>query len=447
MTAPRTTSGTTPESAPTAPPADGVHDDPRVAEMIELVRELSAQTDAQKMVTDFGDRFRRMFDYEGFIALSRRDLPAPQYRITRNSGWEKAINPWKQRDQLPVLEGGILGELLYGDLPVLNNDFVPSPADPAYEYLKDFRAFQAVPHYHEGVGTNMAINFAAEPGTFDPDKFADQVLTHNLFGRTTHNMVLSQQLKAAHATLDAELKTVGDIQRSLLPQTLPDIPRLELAAHYATARRAGGDYYDLFPRADGKWGILIADVSGHGTPAAMVMAVTHAVAHTYAGPDADTTCEPCAMLGYINDRLAGKYDVNTVMFVTAWYGVFDPQTLTISYAAAGHPPPRVGRGGELLQLDQAGGLPLGITPHPRYDTAVFQLQPGDELTMFTDGISEAFNPKRKQYGEERLDALLCQSPATRTPADTLGAVLDDVEAFARGVPNDDDQTLLAVRVR
>ncbi|MEL7088384.1 MAG: PP2C family protein-serine/threonine phosphatase, partial [Planctomycetota bacterium] len=441
MTAPGTTPGST------APSARTVHGEPRVAEMVELVRELSAQTDAQKMVADFGDRFRRMFTYEGFVALSRRDLPAPKFRITRNSGWEKTINPWKQRDQLPVLEGGILGELLYGDLPVLNNDFVPDPADPAYEHIKDFRAFQAVPHYHEGVGTNMAINFATQPGAFDPNKLPDQVLTHNLFGRTTNNMVLSQQLREAHAALDAELKVVGDIQRSLLPQKLPDIPHLDLAAHYATAKRAGGDYYDLFPRADGRWGILIADVSGHGTPAAVVMAVTHAVAHTYAGPDASTTCEPCAMLGYINDRLAGRYDVNTVMFVTAWYGVYDPKTKTLDYAAAGHPPPRVCRGGELRLLDRAGGLPLGISPNARYDTATFQLQPGDELVMFTDGIAEAFNPERQQYTEQRLDDLLCQSPAERPPADTLRAVLDDVEAFAAGVPNDDDQTLLAVRVR
>ncbi|MEM8738613.1 MAG: PP2C family protein-serine/threonine phosphatase [Planctomycetota bacterium] len=428
-------------------PTPGAGHSPRVDEMVELVRELSSQTDPQKMVRDFGDRFQRMFPYEGFLALSRRDLAAPRYRITRHSGWEKNINPWKQRDQLPVLEGGILGELLYGDLPVLNNDFTPDPADPAYEYLKDYRSFQAVPHYHDGVGTNMAINFSNEPAAFDPEKLADQVLTHNLFGRTTNNMVLSQQLRAAHAALDAELQTVGDIQRSLLPQDLPEIAGVEIAAHYATARRAGGDYYDLFPRADGKWGILIADVSGHGTPAAVVMAVTHAVAHTYAGPDADEACAPCAMLSYINERLVGKYDVRTVMFVTAWYGVYDPATRKLDYATAGHPSPRLCRDGQLRHLDQAGGLPLGITAHPRYDTATFQLEPDDELVLFTDGIAEAFNLQRKQYGEPRLDELLCQSPRGRPPADTLRAILDDVEAFAQGVPNDDDQTLMAIRIR
>ena len=435
------------EATPDAPPPPDSPDSPDpITQMVELVRELSAQTDAQKMVTDFGDRFRRMFTYEGFMALSRRGLEEPYYRITRSSLWTTPINPWKQKDQLPVLKDGVLGQLLYGDVPVIINDFRPNPDDPAYEHLKDFRSLQAVPHYHNGVGTNMAINFSTQPNSFDPEKLPDHILTHNLFGRTTNNMVLSQQLEAAHAELDAELKIVGDIQRSLLPETLPDIPGLNLAAHYQTARRAGGDYYDLFPRSDGRWGMLIADVSGHGTPAAVVMAVTHAVAHTYAGPDAGTTCEPCAMLGYINDRLAGRYDVNTVMFVTAWYAVYDPQTRTLDYATAGHPSPRVCRDGQLVHLDQAGGLPLGIAPHARYDTARFQLEPGDELVLFTDGIAEAFNPDRKQYGEARLDALLSQSPADRPPDQTIGAVLEDVGQFAQNVPNDDDQTLLAIRV-
>jgi len=419
----------------------------RVAEMVELVRELSAQTDAQQMVTDFGDRFRRMFTYEGFIALSRRGLERPYYRITRSSQWEHAVNPWKDKDQLPVLQGGLLGELLYGDLPVIVNAFRPNPDDPAYEHIKDFRSCQAVPHYHGGVGTNMAINFSTKLNGFDPEKLPDQILTHNLFGRTTNNMVLSQRLREANNALDAELKVVGDIQRSLLPQTLPEIENLKLAAHYHTAKRAGGDYYDLFPLADGKWGILVADVSGHGTPAAVVMAATHAVAHAYTGPTGHDSCAPCEMLSYLNQRLAGRYDANTVMFVTAFYGVFDPKARTLDYAAAGHPPPRLCRGEELSLLDGAGGLPLGITADAAYDTARLELESGDKLTLFTDGLAEAFDPDRQQYGEARLDAVLQRScPGCDSPASTIEALLEDISTFAQGTPNDDDQTILALQV-
>ena len=427
------------------PSSDAAGDDPRVAQMVELVRELSAQTDPQQMVRDFGERFRQMFALEGFLAISRRGLEAPQYRITRSTRWEKKINPWKQSDLLPMYDRGLLGDLLYGDVPVLCNDFHPDPEDPAYEHLEGYRSYMAVPHYHEGQGFNMAINFSPQPGAFDPLTFADRILTHNLFGRATNNMVLSAQLREAHAALDQELKVVGEIQRSLLPQELPAIPGLEIAAHYQTARRAGGDYYDLFPLARGRWGILMADVSGHGTPAAVVMAVTHAIAHTYSGPAADEPCAPCAMLSYINDRLAGRYDAEAVMFVTAWYGVYDPATRRLDYAAAGHPPPRLCRGEGLQALDAAGGLPLGITPHSRYDTAHTTLEPGDRLLLYTDGITETFNPQRQQFGPRRLDDLLCRGE-DQSPRQTIDAVLEEVRAFGQGVTPEDDQTLLAIHV-
>src|SRR4029079_9044984 len=108
----------------------------------------------------------------------------------------------------------------------------------------------------------------------------------NLFGRATHNLVLRQEVSKAYDSVEKELQVVADIQRSLLPQELPKIPSLQLATHYQTSQRAGGDYYDFFPLDNGKWGILIAAVSGHGTPAAVLMAVTHSIAHTHHGePD------------------------------------------------------------------------------------------------------------------------------------------------------------------
>ena len=415
--------------------------DPRVSEMVTLVREISRQTDAQQMVTDFGDRFRRMFPADGFLAMSRRGLQKPFYRITRSSRFTQPINPWKQSDLLPLLDRGTLGDLLYGDQPVINNDFEADPDDPAYEHLTGFRSFMAVPHYHEGEAFNMAVTLHREPGAFDPLTFADRILTHNLFGRATNNMVIAQKLREANDALDAELKTVGDIQRSLLPQTLPDIPGLSLASHYHTARRAGGDYYDLLPLPDGRWGILVADVSGHGTPAAVVMAVTHALAHSYAGPP----CPPDKLLADLNEKLAERYDTQGVMFVTAWYGVYNPTDRSLTYSAAGHPPPRLCRNGALQQLGKVGGLPLGITPHARYESATIVLHPGDRVLLFTDGITEAFNPHREQYGEARLDDLLCNT-GHESARDVICRLLDDVQKHAAGTPNEDDQTLLALHV-
>src|SRR5205085_8839936 len=140
-----------------------------------------------------------------------------------------------------------------------------------------------------------------------------------LFGRATHSLVLADQVKRAYDRLDRELQTVADIQRSLLPTTLPAIPTLDLATDYQTSTRAGGDYYDFFPLPDGQWGILIADVSGHGTPAAVIMAITHSIAHT----STDPKTPPSRLLAFVNDRLAAGYTENG-NFITAFYGIYDP---------------------------------------------------------------------------------------------------------------------------
>ena len=142
----------------------------------------------------------------------------------------------------------------------------------------------------------------------------------NLFGRATHNLVLSEQLKKAYDELDAEIRVIGDIQRSLLPTELPKIPTMDLAADYQTSRRAGGDYYDFFPLPDGRWGIWIADVSGHGPPAAVLMAVTHSIAHAFSGPPSP----PGNFLSHVNYHLATRYTAASGTFVTAFYGIYDP---------------------------------------------------------------------------------------------------------------------------
>ena len=132
---------------------------------------------------------------------------------------------------------------------------------------------------------------------------------------------------------------------------MPAIPRLKLAAAYQTAARAGGDYYDLFPLPDARWGLFVADVSGHGTPAAVMMAITHAIAHEHPGP----ATPPSAVLARLNRVLFGRYTNGTTTFVTACYAVFDPRAGTLCYAAAGHPPGRIVRRGKIIALDEVGG--------------------------------------------------------------------------------------------
>jgi sigma-B regulation protein RsbU (phosphoserine phosphatase) len=423
---------------------DGVARDwrERLAVIVETMKEMSRQTDPQEMNRAYGQRMRTLRPTDRMVSLSRRGLQHPWYRVTRCSTWKDQINPWKERDRLPLLRGGLFAELLYGDEPRLFDDVAVPGDDPAAEYLAGMRSLLAVPMYDQGVALNMILLMRREANAFPPEQFPEIVQMSNLFGRATHNLVLSEQLKAAYEAVDYEMRVVADIQRSLLPTKMPDIPTMSLAASYQTSHRAGGDYYDFFPLPDGKWGLLIADVSGHGTPAAVLMAVTHSLAHTFPGPP----LPPGRMLEHVNRNLAARYTAQSDTFVTAFYGVYDPAPRALTYATAGHNPPRLKRcaDGTLALLDGPAGLPLGIAPEQTYPECVYRLVPGDQLVLYTDGITEAHNDRGEMFGLERLDKVLenCAVGASGL----LESVLAALKEFTGGSPAHDDRTLLVAKI-
>ena len=416
----------------------------RLAYIDATMREISRQDDPQAMVRAYGARIRRLMPAGRWVSVSRRGLEPPRYKITRSSTWTEEINPWLQPERLPIYEDGLLGRLLDEGRPQLIDDLAPmlDEDDPAFEYLEGFRSLMAIPHYDRGTATNMVFLMEQEPSAFDPELFPERYWLSGLFGRLTQNLVLSDELKRAYEIVERELKVVADIQRSLLPQSLPTIPRLELGAYYQTSRWAGGDYYDFFPLPDGRWGILIADVSGHGTPAAVMMAITHSLAHGVPGhPE-----PPGLLLGHVNRELCRRYSAGNEGFVTAFYAIFDPTARTLCYAVAGHNPPRLVRCGDdsVSALDEVGGPPLGLFEATEYDETTLSLRPDDALAFYTDGITEAMDPSGEQFGTRRLDDVLgrCDLDAPGIVA----AVVAAVDAFTGGHPPADDRTLLAAIV-
>jgi phosphoserine phosphatase RsbU/P len=410
------------------------------------MRAISGVRDPEELVNVYWTEIGELLPIHDYIAMSRRNVDPPSFLITRSSRFAENLNPWTQRDRLPRLSGGLLGEIAYGNKPVIIDD-LPSrlaPDDPGRTYLDGFGSLVALPQYDGGEGLNTTV-MLLPPGTAIDHAAIPMLHWHTgLFGRGTQNLVLRNQLADTLAVLDRELKVVGEIQHSLLPQSLPVIPGFELGAHYLTSARAGGDYYDFFPLDGGRWGIFIADVSGHGTPAAVLMAITHAIAHSQPG----THTPPGAMLDYLNTQLARSYTRDGT-FVTAFYAVLDPADRTVTYSRAGHNPPRlVGRNG-VRALDETGGLPLGILEQQTYGQCKVTLGEGDLLLLYTDGITEAMTaPKaggvRALYGVERLDRVLLDSVAQR-PEECLNRIRADVAAFCENAAPIDDQTLIAIR--
>lgn len=404
-----------------------------------MMREVSTVQTPAEMVDVYGTWMASITPVDRFVSLSRRDLVAPYYRITRSGLWEEQgtdVDPWTT--QMPIIDRGVLGELLYAGRPQIIDDFTCPKDDPSCEHLEGFRSIQAIPLYENGVSMNMVITLAREPNHFSHEALPERVWNSNLFGRATKNLVLSDQLRQAYERLDRELKVVADLQRSLLPTDLPQVKGIDLAVHYQTSTQAGGDYYDFFQMEDGKLGILIADVSGHGSPAAVMMAVTHAIAHTRDEPPTP----PCELLEYINARLAARY-TNNGTFVTAFYAIYDPADRTLTYSNAGHNAPIVRRekGQPSLYLDDGHGLPLGILPGEKYADASVTLAKGDVLMIYTDGITEARREgDGEMFGVERLESVLCAcGQQAQAIIDRTTKAVNDFTDFA---PAKDDRTLV-----
>jgi len=413
----------------------------RLAITVEVMRELSKVTDPQAMYQVYARRMVELFPTSRRISLSRRQLEYPNYRVTRSSTWPDDLDPWKDAHRLPVHRGGLFAELLYADEPRILDVIELEPSDPAAKYLEDQQSLIAIPLYDGGAAINMVIATREEAYAFPPERFPDLVWMSNLFGRATQTALLSKKLQTANEASDHEMKMIARLQQSLLPARLPEIPTLDLAVHYQTSSQAGGDHYDILALPKNRWGILIADVSGHGALAAVLMAITHSLTKTYTGPP----WPPGLLLAYLNRHLTSHYTTEFGYFVTAFYAIYDPDRGTLTYANAGHVPPRLIRcsDGSRHALEGKKRLPLGISEREEYPEEVLHLVPGDQVIFCTDGIVETLNDRGDEFGTEGLDKALVHCPVGAQAM--VDAVLAELRRFNGDAPPLDDRTILAAK--
>jgi sigma-B regulation protein RsbU (phosphoserine phosphatase) len=215
---------------------------------------------------------------------------------------------------------------------------------------------------------------------------------------------LAAELRDAYAQLDDELRQVGDIQLRMLPTAPPPMPGWRMVLHYSPSRRSGGDYYDFFPLGNGRVGFVIADASGHGTPAAVVMAMMRVLLHT----DPEALSAPEQALHSANLRLCRT--ILSGQFVTACYAVFGSRDGRLEYAIAGHPPPLVIRvaSGAAEEFSNPTGPPLGIFDASVYTRQCARLEPGDAVLFYTDGLTEAQGRDGELFGVERVKRVLME---------------------------------------
>ncbi|MCA8916162.1 MAG: SpoIIE family protein phosphatase [Planctomycetes bacterium] len=241
----------------------------------------------------------------------------------------------------------------------------------------------------------------------------------------------------------SELHRARSVQLTMLPQ-VPVIDTLEIAASYRACDMLGGDFYDFIIVDAWHLGIVIADVSGHGTAAALLMAAAKKVLQLCGRGNVS----PRQVLLDVNDSI--RADIPQGMFLSMLYGVIDVRDHSFCYASCGHNPPILRRGTEVHEGRIRGNAPvLGIMPSARLGTLLreefVQLQSGDLLFYYTDGLTEAFNAQDVMYGEKRLMSHI-QGAAAGSSSTAVAAIRADVDAFRGGAKLSDDETLLAIRV-
>lgn len=247
--------------------------------------------------------------------------------------------------------------------------------------------------------------------------------------------------------LEHELSIAQDFQNMLLPRSLPEISDYEFGALNKTALVVGGDFFDFFLIDHDHLAVVIGDVSGKGVPGALIMAMVRSVIRA----EARDTFSPKEVLRRVNEGV--RSDTKESVFVTLTYGILDLHTNRFRFARAGHEPTLLrragmnGSGDDHVEVYKPEGVAAGLLDSEifsRIEEVEVQLSPGDMVLLYTDGANEAINPAREEYGRERMIGLL-KEKANRPPGQFLKLLRDDIQNFSKGIPQQDDITLVALR--
>jgi sigma-B regulation protein RsbU (phosphoserine phosphatase) len=280
-----------------------------------------------------------------------------------------------------------------------------------------------------------ASDFLTKP--LDP---ADLALTIDKAWADCQRRREAWQTEAQLAAIRREIDIAGEIQKRILPREFPSGRDFDIRAEIRPAKEMGGDFYDFFELGENKLGLVVADVSGKGVPAAFFMAV----ARTLIQATAMTVDNPNDCLEQVNTLLY-RHNIPG-MFVSVFYGILDTKRWVLDYANGGHLPPYLvpADGGDVITLEGGDGVVLGITEDVPYEKASIAISKGDALFFYTDGLTEAFDVDRNQFSDERLIRYLLEHRD-----DNATAIAENVFAFVNtftgDAPQSDDITSLVIK--
>jgi sigma-B regulation protein RsbU (phosphoserine phosphatase) len=431
--------------------SDASDDEQRIASLRTLMRELRQGRTPAETFRAIRRGLRAAYGAAAVMIVATRGLGPGEYRVLElhldESDDDDEPDFWKPQDT-PVHRGGVVGEIIANPDPRIISG-VDWTRDPVFgATLAGYSSVMAVPAEGDAVPIDWVLYLKHEPGEFATAELADAMVQVAMIGSLLESRALAEELARASEQIDRDLRQAGEVQRSLLPDPLPAIGGLEIAASYHPSSRAGGDLYDFFkldqePGDSERWCVLIADASGHGMAAALVMTMVQSILRAH--PPRVTG--PADLLGHVNRQLCRK---SLTGFVTAFLGIYEPQSRRFSYACAGHPPPlvktlgdgRAGAAAAARRLNAVASIPLGIDEAETFAEANVFAHPRDVVLLYTDGITEAWTPSREMFTAERLEQEFLQND--QCPAELVRRICDLVRAHEQGQPPADDQTVVAI---
>ena len=284
---------------------------------------------------------------------------------------------------------------------------------------------------------NLGPRLSEQDYSADDHKLLNDLAVQAAPALRVAQLVRQQQLEAQERErIDQELRVARVIQQTLLPQHVPSLEGWQIATYYQPAREVGGDFYDFLELPEGRLGLIIADVTDKGIPAALVMATTRSILRS----SAERLVSPGKVLQRVNNLLVD--DIPPNMFVTCFYAVLEPASGLLQYANAGHDLPYRRTSNGVTEL-KAKGMPLGLMPDMTYDEEEVTLAPGETILFHSDGLVEAHNNQRDMFGFPRLQGLVGSHPGGEA---LIGFLLDHLAEFTGDDwEQEDDVTLVMLQ--
>ena len=357
------------------------------------------------------------------------------------TGW--LSDPVLARRQVPADESSGPGLVMHTQQPLQEQDIQRDDPTPwMCDWVQDegFRGHAVAPLITDGRSVGALVVNTREPRLLDEDGMRSLLLMANQAAIAIEKARLHQE-EVKGQVLEKELEVGRQIQLSLLPEAPPQVPGWEFAAYYQAAHQVGGDFYDFFDLQGEphRLGLVIADVTGKGVPAALFMAHSRTVIRT----TARSGKSPSASLMRANSLIVEESQGE--LFLTAFYAMLDTRSGRLVYANAGHNRPLwLQAGADQFQELSARGILMGAFAEIQLEERQIDAAPGDLLVFYTDGVTEAIDADNKMFGEKRLRAAIA-AQAGASAEKVLEAVVGRVRAFCGDVPPSDDMTLFVVR--